>query len=97
VESPASARPFTLFPLSGLLHFVFFGFLVFWFFYFIDLFICFIALLAVTEVSHGPEVEKGMAVVCFDSQKMVEKIGPLVRTIGGSEKNNVLAYLVFGI
>lgn len=39
----------------------FFGFLVF---DFVELFVCFIVLLAVTEVSHGLEVEKGMP-VCF--------------------------------
>ena len=88
MESPASARPFTLFPLIGLLRFESFGFLISLNFLFALLF-----LLAVAEVSHGPEVEKGMVCFCFCFQKMAEKTGPLVQTIGGSEKNLMYSHV----
>jgi hypothetical protein len=72
---------------------------VFWFFFF-GFWFCFISIYSLfcfsgCKVSHGPEVEKcdGFILLILIFLKMAGKIGPLVRTIGGSEKKLMFSHV----
>jgi len=73
--------------------------LFFWFFFF-GFWFCFISIYSLfcfsgCKVSHGPEVEKcdGFILLILIFLKMAGEIGPLVQTIGGSEKKLMFSHV----